>query len=345
MENGNLYHNTNIGHLHLSGNLFLAPVAGWSDRAFRSICTECGADFATTEMVSSEAVVRENKKTLFLTRRAPNEKALAVQLFGSDPDVMGRATEIVLSGEGMKECHADCIDINCGCPVPKITKCGAGSALMKDSKRLFAIIQAVASVAQDVPVTVKIRKGWGDEDTESVWEKAVRAAVDAGAMAITMHPRLRSQGYEGRADWSTLSSLVHFVCGKVRVFGSGDLFTAEDAEVMIKTTGVDGVMFARGAMGNPFIFSEARALLTGREVKLPTDEERINMAFREAALMVEDYGEETACKIMRKRFVAYTKKLHIEGGCKGKLRQALVKCSTMEEYRKVMRENSSVRLM
>lgn len=337
------YHSVDIGDIHLDGNLFLAPVAGWSSRAFRSICVEEGASLTTTEMISSEAVIRGNKKTALLARRAQNEKTLALQLFGSDPLVMGQAAKIVTSddwGEDGKRV-TDIIDINCGCPMPKITKCGAGAALMKDSKRLYDIIKAVAEARGDARVTIKIRKGWSNDDgiySSPQWEKCARAAIDAGVMAITMHPRTCAQGYEGKADWEALAQLVKFVGGEVCVFGSGDLFHARDAERMIDNTGVNAVMFARGAMGNPFIFSETKALLTGKvdTYQLPCDEERIKMALREAVVTANDYGEEAACKMMRKRLVAYTKGLHIASSEKGELRRALVTCSTIEEYKKVL---------
>lgn len=347
-----MYHSVDIGPLHLAGNLFLAPVAGWSDRAFRSICTDYGASFTCTEMVSAEAIVRGNQKTSCLMRRAPNERAMAVQLFGGNPQVMGKAAFIVLSQDD-RETVPNAIDINCGCPVPKIVKNGAGSALMRDSQRLGEVVRAIVSAASaPIPVTVKIRKGWDDSSTPSLWQSCVKAALDAGAQAITMHPRTRAQGYEGKADWQTLAALCHYVGGAVPVFGSGDLFLAEDAKRMIEQTGVDGVMFARGAMGNPFIFSEARALLCGGEhptprcgssysgttgagapYSPPTSGERIAAGFKELSLLAIDAGEKNAVRIMRKRFCAYTK--GIQGGAE--LRAAVVHAETIEEYKAIFK--------
>ncbi|MBR1721154.1 MAG: tRNA dihydrouridine synthase DusB, partial [Treponema sp.] len=259
-----LYHPIKIGSLSLGGNLFLAPVAGYSDRAFRSICAECGADFAYTEMISSEALIRGNEKTEGLMARAPNEDAYAVQIFGGNPETMAEAARIVL-----KRTSCECIDINAGCPVPKIIKSGAGSALTRNPERLYEIVSAVVRAVDSyegtrvgrngetvpytgsVPVTVKFRLGW---DAEHItWKECAEAAVKAGAAAVTMHGRTRAQGYEGKSDWASLSELVKFLRektgGAVPVFGSGDAFTPQDAKRMLEETGVDGVMFARGAMG------------------------------------------------------------------------------------------------
>lgn len=332
-EKKSLYHPVRIGSLELGGNIFLAPVAGYSDRAFRSICFECGADFAYTEMVSAEALTRNNKKTEILMRRAPNEKAYAVQIFGGTPDVMADAAKIVI-----EKTDAECIDINCGCPVPKIVKTGAGSALTRDPDRLYSVVRAVVgSVSESaraaVPVTVKIRSGW---DSESItWREAAEAALSAGAAAITIHGRTKAQGYEGKADWGILAELKKLVDGKtggtVPVFGSGDAFSPEDAKRMLETTGCDGVMFARGAMGNPFIFTRTKHLLVdGTDIDVPVDE-RIRAGFRELSLLVEDIGEEAACRESRKRFCAYTK--GIDGGAA--LRKQIVASSTVEEYRAV----------
>ena len=197
-----LYHPVQIGSLSLGGNLFLAPVAGYSDRAFRSICADCGADFAYTEMVSSEALTRNNEKTELLMRRAPNEKAYAVQIFGGNPETMAAAARIVL-----EKTTAECIDINGGCPVPKIIKSNAGSALTRDPEHLFKIVSAVVNAVEGkVPVTVKFRLGW---DAEHItWKECAEAALKAGVAALTMHGRTRAQGYEGKSDWHALAELA-----------------------------------------------------------------------------------------------------------------------------------------
>lgn len=321
-----LYHGVTLGPLELSGNIFLAPVAGYSDRAFRTICIEHGAAFTYTEMVSAEALVRQNGKTEKLMSRAANETAYAVQIFGGECETMAEAARIVL-----EKSPCECIDINCGCPVPKIIKTGAGSALTRDPERLYAVAGAVVnSVEGRVPVTVKIRSGW--DDRTFTWKEAADAALNAGVSAITMHPRTRAQGYEGKADWSILKDLVDFVGGRVPVFGSGDLFTPEDALAMLERTGCSAVMFARGAMGNPFIFTKTKQLLeTGRYDEI-TAEERIATGFRELALLTADTDEEQACREMRKRFCAYTK--GIRGGAEMRLK--LVHAATAAEYHEIL---------
>lgn len=316
----NLYHPVKIGNVSLKGNLFLAPVAGYSDSAFRSVCIENGACFTYTEMVSAEALVRKNLKTEILMHRAYNEKAYAVQIFGGEEDIMAQAARIVI-----EKTNCEVIDINCGCPVPKIIKTGAGSALTRDPDRLFKIAKAVVQ-AVDVPVTVKIRSGW--EQKQITWKEAAQAALEAGVSAITIHPRTRAQGYEGHSDWEIMKELVDFVGGKIPVFGSGDLFKPEDARKMLEQTGADAVMFARGAMGNPFIFRDAVQLLTeGKYTPVPT-EERIKTGFSELKRLVEETSEQHACLEMRKRFSAYSK--GIEGGAA--IRAKIVHASTVQDY-------------
>ena len=322
-----LYHPVKIGSLSLDGNVFLAPVAGYSDRAFRSICADCGADFAYTEMVSAEALTRNNLKTEQLMARAPNEKAYAVQIFGGKGQTMADAARIVL-----EKTTAECIDINGGCPVPKIIKSGAGSNLTANPTLLYDIVSSVVKAVDGrVPVTIKIRTGW---DAEHItWKDCAQAALDAGAAAITLHGRTRAQGYEGKADWGKLAELVEFINGRIPVFGSGDVFSPEAAKQMIEQTGCDGIMLARGAMGNPFIFTKIRQFLkTGSYQEIPT-RERIEAGFRELNLLVQDFGEKGACLEMRKRFCAYSR--GIDGGAA--LRKQLVAAESVEEYKNIFK--------
>ena len=334
-----LYHGVSIKFsgrdaLNLSGNLFLAPIAGYSDRAFRSLCVENGAAYCTTEMVSAEALTRGSGKTASLMAKAPNEKDYAVQLFGGNADVVASAAKIVLE---RTECTS--IDINGGCPVPKITKTGAGSMLTKEPDRLYAIVSATKQAVTEycgehperglVPLTVKIRSGW--DSANMTWKAAAEAALSAGADAITIHARTRAQGYEGKADWEIQRQLVEFVNGRIPVFGSGDAHTPETARQMLEQTGVDGVMFARGAMGDPFLFSRTREyLLTGTYVQ-ESVQERLRAGFRELALNVEDKGEKTACMQMRKKFCAYSSGLR--GGAK--LRTRIVMAGSVQEYKDI----------
>lgn len=341
-----LYHPVKIGPLELDGNLFLAPVAGYSDRAFRTVCVKGGANFCYTEMVSAEALTRGSSKTQGLMNRAPNEKSYAVQIFGGTEEVMRNAARLVL-----EKTTAECIDINGGCPVPKIIKSGAGSALTRNPEHLYKIVKAVVDsvqnydgprpsyqdswadrqvpAGQNVPVTIKIRSGW---DNDSItWKEAALAAIEAGAAAITIHPRTRAQGYEGKADWSIMAELVKLVNKRIPVFGSGDVFTPQDAKAMLEQTGCDGVMFARGAMGHPFIFGQTRDLITKGEFTEAPLAARIEAGFEELEILCADLGEEVACREMRKRFCAYSK--GIEGGAA--VRARIVQASTKQDYREI----------
>lgn len=326
-----LYHPVKVGGLEIPGNLFLAPVAGYSDRAFRSVCAAWGADFAFTEMVSSEALVRASVKTEGLMEKGKTEKLYGIQLFGSNPEVMASAVELVLS-----RYEPAVIDVNCGCPVPKIVKSKSGSYLTRNPDLLKSIIKAmvekISSLGFRCPVSVKIRSGW---DSSSLsWHEAAFAALEAGAAMVGFHPRTKAQGYSGKADWDLLAELsedIHTSFPGVPVIGSGDLFSPEDALAMLEKTSCDGVMFARGAMGNPFIFSMTKDLLTkGRYTPVSCDQ-KIRTAFMELAELVTYKGESTACREMRKRFCAYVK------GFPGsaEVRNLIVHAETVDEYRKI----------
>jgi nifR3 family TIM-barrel protein len=321
-----MYRPITINNLTLEGNVFLAPTAGYTDRAFRSICIEHGADFTYTELVSSEALVRNKAKTEGLLHRGNNEKRYGIQLFGADPAAMYRAASL------LAQYGPAVVDINAGCPVPKVVKTGAGSALMRNPPLLGRIVSAAARASReylaDAPVTVKLRSGW---DAASInYYECSRIAADAGAALVTLHPRTRSQGYAGTSDWSHLRDLASRIT--VPVAGSGDLFAPEDAERMLRETKCAAVMFARGALGNPFIFSMTRSfLLTGRYTP-PAASERLKTGFRQLLLLSEDIGERAACREMRKHFCAYTKS--IPGGAS--LRNRLVHAETIEAYREIL---------
>lgn len=325
-----LYRPVQLENLTIPGNLFLAPVAGYSDKSFRSICVDFGADFTYTEMVSAEALVRNSEKTEILIGRAKNEKLYAVQIFGSKPAAMAKAAAIIA-----EEYAPDCIDINSGCPMAKITKTGAGAALLKNVNNLYEVIKAVSQAMEKykIPVTVKIRSG----DTALNWKDSAKAAIDGGAKIISLHARTRTQMYFGKADWSIIKELVEFAgTYKIPVIGSGDLFSPEDAYNMLKDTGCAGVMFARGAMGNPFIFSKTKELLTQGHYTEVTIEKKIQTGFKELLLLCEEKGEDRGCREMRKRFSPYTKGLP-NGAV---LRERLVKASSIEEYKHILEDNN-----
>ena len=281
-------------------------------------------------MVSSEALTRSSEKTAALMQRAPNEKNLAVQIFGGVEKTMADAAVLVL-----KSVNPQLIDINCGCPVPKIVKTGAGSSLTRDPDRLYKIVKAVTDAVEnsgsDVPVTVKIRSGW--DSSHLTWKEAAEAAVKAGAKAVTLHARTKVQGYEGKSDWNILKELADFLKkDNIPVFGSGDVFSPEDAERMFRTTNCSGVMFARGAMGNPFIFGQTRQLLQcGHYDQIPLSV-RLESGMKELKMLSEIAGEANACREMRKRFCAYTK------GFAGvsMLRKMVVSAESIKDYEQIV---------
>lgn len=328
-KNSGLYRSVTIGALELPGNIFLAPAAGYSDKSFRSICVDWGADFTYTEMVSSEAYIRNSVKTEKLIERGHREQRYAVQIFGANPEFMAETAVRII-----ERYRPSCIDINAGCPMPKITKTGAGSALMRRPQKLYAVVKAmtdaIARTGAAVPVTVKIRSGWSQ--TELTWKESAQAAVDAGAAALTIHPRTTAQCYEGKADWDIIAQLAALMQGRVPVFGSGDLFSSEAARDMLAVTHCAGVMFARGAMGNPFIFRQTKDLLcTGAYRSIPLAD-KIQTAKKELALLCEEVGEQTACREMRKRFVAYIK--GVEGGAR--IREQLVRACSIHDYETIL---------
>lgn len=319
-----LYRPVNVGRVELPGNVFLAPVAGYSDLAFRSVCFDLGADLCYTEMVSSEALVRRHPKTALLLDRAPNETRYAIQLFGSKPEVLARAAAMAA------ERSPSLIDLNCGCPVPKIVKSGAGSALMKTPSLIADIVASMSRALgpEGPPVTVKIRLGW---DASSVnYLEVARRAVEAGAAAVTLHARTKAQGYSGKADWGAIAALARDL--DVPVFGSGDVFGADAAARMLKETGAAGVMIARGAMGNPFVFRETKAILAGGVAEPPTMAERVDAARRHLRLSVAALGERTACAEFRKQLCSYSK--GTVGGAE--LRSEVVRASTEAEFEAVL---------
>jgi tRNA-dihydrouridine synthase B len=315
-----LYHPVTIGRVELPGNIFLAPVAGYSDAAFRSVCFGLGADLCYTEMVSSEALTRDHPKTGVLMDRAENETRYAIQLFGARPDTLAAAAVIAA------ERSPSLVDLNCGCPVPKIVRAGAGSALMKEPGRIRDIVAAMVEALGPggPPVTAKIRSGWDEASVNYV--EAAEAAVEGGAAAVTLHARTRAQGYAGKAEWSHIADLAARLA--VPVFGSGDVAAPGDAARMVAQTGCAGVMIARGAMGDPFIFRMARAAMEGRPMERPSAEELAEAARRHLRLSVRFLGERTACVEFRKQFCSYTH--GTRGGAE--LRAAAVRSCSVPEF-------------
>ena len=326
MQNELFYKPVCIGPLQLDGNIFLAPVAGYSNAAFRSACVKLGANFTYTELVSSEALVRSKDKTEKLLERGKNEKHYAIQLFGGNPNNMGEAAKIVA-----EKYKPSCIDINVGCPMPKITRSCGGSYLMQDVNLLFSVVEAVVKAVAPLPTTVKLRAGYDADHLN--WLECSKACVEAGVSAITMHPRTRAQRYSGKADWSIIKSLVEHFGKYISIFGSGDLFTPEDALNMLKETGCNAIMFARGAMGNPFIFEQTRTfLLTGSYTKEVPVSKRLGICLEELLDIATVDGEKSACLQMRKKMAAALKGIPDAAN----LRAKLVLCETIEQYRSII---------
>ena len=300
--------------------LALAPLAGYSDRAFRETAHKCGADLAVTEMVSAEGLARDSEKTEDLLVRYEGEQELIMQIFAPDADPVRRCLSRLLTY------NPSGIDINCGCPVPKVVKNGAGSALMKTPEKMYEMV-SLLKAETDIPVSVKFRLGW---DASSInYLEFADAAVSAGASMVTLHARTRSQGYTGKADHTMTKRLTEHLKGKgVTVFGSGDVFTPEDALMLVNECGTDGVMFARGAIGNPFIFSQTKALLETGSYESVSLDERISTLLFHLDLMIRYFGESLACREMRKHATAYLK--GVRNG--NRVKEKIVSALTRDEY-------------
>ena len=283
-----------IGSLKLANNLILAPMAGITNLPMRLLAREQGASLCFTEMVSVNGLVRDGEKSFELVRSVPEDRPLGVQLFGDDP-------ETVAAGARLVENDADLIDINMGCPVKKVVGTGAGSALLREPAKVAAIIRETRRATR-LPLTVKIRSGWSCGEPNFL--EIARIAEAEGCDAITLHPRSRSQMFDGQADWSHIAELKRTL--SIPVIGSGDLFTATDVVGMLRETGCDGIMVARGALGNPWIFSQALDLLAGREATAAPPEERLRTALKHLELFIAAAGERVALREMRKHLSWYS---------------------------------------
>lgn len=313
-----------IGDVTLENNIILAPMAGVTDLPFRLLCREQGAGLVCMEMVSAKAILYRNKNTEELMRILPQERPVSLQLFGSDPEIMGKIAAQI------KDRPFDLLDINMGCPVPKVVNNGEGSALMKDPVLAEAVIRRVVAGAGK-PVTVKIRKGFDQEHVNAV--ELAKRAEEAGAAAIAVHGRTREQFYAGKADWEIIARVKEAV--DIPVIGNGDVDSPESAARMLAQTGCDGVMVGRAARGNPWIFREISAYLDkGEKMTPPTAEEKCACILRHAGLMREYKGEYTAVREMRKHVSWYT------FGCPGaaKLRGKINTIESMDELERCVRE-------
>ncbi len=309
-----------IGELELGQGLILAPMAGITDLSFRRIAKSFDVDLVTSEMVSSEGLVRNRASTKMLLQSHVEEKPLAIQLFGSDPKVVAEAARIV-ADEG-----ADIIDLNMGCPVPKVVRQGAGAALLRDAETVAMLVDAVRQ-AVSIPVTVKTRSGWSQSKINV--SEVARVAEDAGADAITIHPRTAKQGFSGSADWPLIARVKQAV--NIPVIGNGDVTRPEDVGKMRKLTQCDGVMIGRGAMGNPWIFEQARQLTKGQPLYGPTQQERLDVVRRHLELYEESLHGRQSLSGVRSRLMWYSKRLHGSA----RLRASLSDCRHLKDMIKI----------
>ncbi len=328
-----------LGNTELAHGLMLAPMAGVTDKAFRKICRECGAELTVSEMLSAKALCYEqlSRKDGFESKTAPlasldaDEHPAAVQIFGSEPSFMAEAAARLESMD-YKGCTSKirpaAIDINMGCPVHKIVSNGEGSALMKNPKLAADIVRAVKGALRELPVTVKIRAGFSNDNKNAV--EMAQMLEDAGASLICVHARTREQMYNPGIDLGIISSVKEAV--SVPVIGNGDIYCAADALNMMRQTGCDGVMIARGARGNPWIFSEICATLEGRQYTYPELSDRIETIIRQLDMMVEEKGERTAAAEAKKHVAWYIKGIRDAAN----LRDNVMRCESVDELKAIV---------
>ena len=312
-----------IGNVTIDSRLALAPMAGVTDLAFRTICRELGAGYTVTEMVSAKALCYQDQKSLPLLKLGEGEHPAAAQLFGSDEGCMQEAAAIAGEVSG-----ADILDINMGCPVPKVANSGDGSGLMRTPDKAVRVAEAVVRGAGGRPVTVKMRLGWDKGSINCV--ELARAMEQAGVAAVAVHGRTKSQMYAGRADWDYIRAVKEAVT--IPVIANGDIFSAADAVHILKYTGADLAMVGRGCFGNPWLFQQAKAALEGREVPpLPPLAQRCDTAVRQFELSAAHKGEHIACLEARKHYAWYLKGVPYAGYWKEQICQV----STLEEIHRM----------
>ena len=287
-----------IGNLLISNPVFLAPMAGITDHPFRIICRNLGAGVVYTEFVSANGIIRENMKTLEIMTFTDEERPIGIQLFGETPDIVGKSAKMVYD-----MLKPDIIDINYGCPVPKVTKRGAGSAALKDLCLMEDITRSVVESVSDIPVTVKMRGGWDNNNIIST--EAGILMENIGVSAITLHPRTTQQQFSGQSNWNLIKELKNAV--NIPVIGNGDILTVNDYSSMKEETGCDGIMIGRAALGNPWIFKSIQHAESGKSEYSPMIPEKINLAKRHFKMLQEYYNERLSINLSKKHFNYYFK--------------------------------------
>lgn len=331
-----------IGNITLKNGLMLAPMAGFTDYSFRKICRDRGAEYTVSEMVSAKALCYEQlskKNALSASKTAPlaavrdEENPMAIQLFGSEPEFVAEAAAMVESRQ-YKNCVSEAspvaIDINMGCPMHKIVGNGEGSALMKNPELAAKIVKATVKALKHTPVTVKIRAGW-DNDSKNAPEMA-KMLEDAGATLICVHGRTREQMYNPGIDINIIANVKKAV--KIPVIGNGDIYSADDAKKMLEITGCDGLMIGRGALGNPWIFSEIAAFMNIESFSAPSLGERLNTCLDHIMLIRDNKGEHTAAAEIKKHAALYIKGVRSAAS----VRDRIMKTSTTSEIEKIINE-------
>ena len=312
-----------IGNVEIENKIVLAPMAGISNSAFRRIAKEMGVGLVVAEMVSDKAIYFGSQKTIDMLYMKDEERPISQQIFGSDKESFVYAAKYIL-----KNMKPDIIDINMGCPVPKVaTRAQAGSALLKNPNKVYEIVKAVVD-AVDIPVTVKIRSGWDEKSINAV--EIAKIIEKAGASAITVHPRTRAQGYSGKADWNIIKQVKENVT--IPVIGNGDIKTCYDAKKMLDETNCDAVMIGRGVLGNPWLIRDCIDYLNGKEIKEVTILDRLNMVTKHLNYLLEFKPEKLAVLEMRTQIGYYLK------GISKEYKQRFMKVNTKEEFMNLVSE-------